>query len=302
MSNLIDAGDTLVNETFGNSPPPPRMGVPDLNGQEFCGPGKKLGPDDIASAARRLAVDEATIRAVTTVESGAGGFLSDGTGRPRILFEAHAFSTATGGAYDPSHPNISSPLWNRSLYRGGALEYDRLAEAIALDRRAALCSASWGMFQVMGSNHAACGYIDIEGFVTAMVSGEPAHLGAFLLFVRAADLLPVLQRHDWATFARTYNGPGYAAQNYDGKLAQAYAVAQHGAPPAVAGAVLHAGMSGEPVRQLQVALTSAGLGPLVADGVFGRVTTIAVEQYQAAQGLAVDGQAGPAVLRCLGLA
>ncbi|MCY7315094.1 MAG: N-acetylmuramidase family protein [Rubrivivax sp.] len=31
-----------------------------------------------------------------------------------------------------------------------------------------------------------------------------------------------LQRQDWASFARAYNGPGYAQNNYDTKIAAEY--------------------------------------------------------------------------------
>jgi hypothetical protein len=35
-------------------------------------------------------------------------------------------------------------------------------------------------------------------------------------------LLAALQSHDWAAFAKGYNGPGYAKNAYDVKLAEAY--------------------------------------------------------------------------------
>lgn len=35
-------------------------------------------------------------------------------------------------------------------------------------------------------------------------------------------LVDELQRHDWAGFARGYNGAGYKRNNYDEKLRQAY--------------------------------------------------------------------------------
>ena len=36
-----------------------------------------------------------------------------------------------------------------------------------------------------------------------------------------------LQKQDWATFAKLYNGPAYKKNNYDSKLANAYARYQH---------------------------------------------------------------------------
>ena len=106
----------------------------------------------------------AAIWAVCDIESAGGGFLPDT--RPKILLEAHIFGGLTQHRWDATHPNVSSPSWDRSLYgAAGAHQYDRLAEAIALDRAAALESASWGMFQILGTNHAACGFPGVEDYV-----------------------------------------------------------------------------------------------------------------------------------------
>lgn len=119
---------------------------------DFQGKATPLDDADIVAEAQRLGCEPAAIWAVCEVESAGSGFLPDG--RPKILFEAKAFHTQTDGAYDGSHPNISSPSWDRSLYgASGAHQYVRLAEAVALDREAALNSASWGRFQIMGFNH-----------------------------------------------------------------------------------------------------------------------------------------------------
>jgi hypothetical protein len=40
--------------------------------------------------------------------------------------------------------------------------------------------------------------------------------------VENAGLVDELRRNDWAGFARGYNGPGYADNRYDTKLASAY--------------------------------------------------------------------------------
>lgn len=52
------------------------------------------------------------------------------------------------------------------------------------------------------------------------------------------------------------------------------------------------GQTGEVVREIQMALISAG-HVLVPDGDFGPITESAVKQFQAAHGLAVDGYVGP---------
>lgn len=188
---------------------------------DFVGDAKRLEDEDIRLAAQRLDCDEATIRAVAEVESRGSGFLDDG--RPKILFEAHIFSRQTEHAFDESHPDISSRRWNGALYgQSGAHQYKRLREAMALDEDAALRSTSWGMFQVMGFNFEACGYSSIEDFVEAMKRGEGDHLHAMTEYVRHYSLDQALRDHDWASFARGYNGPGFSDNGYDVKLAQAW--------------------------------------------------------------------------------
>jgi hypothetical protein len=159
--------------------------------------------------------------AVAQVEAmGRTGFLPDK--RPLILFEAHWFSKLMGARYDRAHPNLSSPSWDKSLYRGGAREYDRLHAAIALDRSAALKSASWGMFQIMGFNYALVGYKSVAEYVLAMCNSAGAHLRAFVRFVQAKGLQPVLRRHNFARFAYRYNGDGYRQNAYDEQMLLAY--------------------------------------------------------------------------------
>lgn len=277
----------------------------------------RLTPEDIDAAADRLRAPRENVQAVLVVETGgAGGFLTDGSGRPRILFEAHLFARFTGGRFTASHPSISAPSWNRSLYKGGAGEYDRLNLAASLDEAAARMAASWGLFQVLGQNFGMCGFSTVHAYVAAMMTGERAHLDAFLAFCVATGCADELARGDWAGFARIYNGPGYAANAYDTKLANAAAEARRtgvtggqlaGAPAVtyarrvgVTGGFLRIGQRGEAIRELQLALNKAG-ARLVVDGIFGRATEIAVERHQAAAGLKVDGLVGPITLASLGI-
>jgi hypothetical protein len=181
--------------------------------------GLSLG--DYQAAAKVIGCDVPTIRAVVEVEAGSSGYFNDG--RPKILFEAHWFSAFTDGRYDFSNSDISSPVWDRSLYIGGVGEWDRLYKAIGLDRAGALKSASWGLGQVMGFNHVAAGYSDVETFVRAMHESEGKQLTAMFNFIRSHDLAGFLVRRDWAGFALRYNGPGYRVNEYDLRLADAYA-------------------------------------------------------------------------------
>ena len=249
----------------------------------FTGNPAPLTSADFARAAAALGCPVPAVRAVVDVES-KGGFLPDC--RPRILFERHKFSAFTDHAYDATHPAISAR--QPGGYLGGAREYDRLEEALALDREAALKSASWGAFQIMGFNHAAAGYEGVESFVAAMVSGHAAQLDAFVTFIRAAGLAPALAAQDWPAFARGYNGPAYTRFAYDTKIAEAYArfaAEEPAAPPTRP--LLRSGSRGKAVCVLQRALGIA------IDGIFGPATRAAVISHQRAGGIPADGVVGP---------
>lgn len=250
---------------------------------EFSGPAKLLDEDKIAEAARQLNCEVSAVRAVIDVES-RGGFLPDG--RPKILFERHYFSRLTNKRYDASHPDISQGSWG-GYGAGGANQYTRLATAIKLDRAAALRSASWGMFQIMGDNFKLVGFATVEAFVAAMVSGEAAQLDAFVAFVKKNGLADELARHDWAGFARGYNGPNYRANRYDEKLATAYQFHNRGAPRTESPRpTLRLGDSGESVRELQTLLKVS------VDGDFGPLTKKAVIKFQKSKSLYADGIVG----------
>jgi hypothetical protein len=170
---------------------------------------------DFARAAQALNVEVAAVRAVAEVEAAGRGFLPDG--RPQILYEAHIFDRQTQGrhrqARDSAGVRLSVPNWDRTLYgRAGAPQHDvRLAGAARLDWAAAHRACSWGLFQILGTNHAAVGHPLIEGFVAAMHAGAGPHLDAFVGFVQTnrldghlrtrqlASLRPQLQ---WAGFRR----------------------------------------------------------------------------------------------------
>lgn len=180
----------------------------------------KITEEDYQWAAQKLGCAVAAIKAVAKVESMGEGFLP--TCEPKILFEAHWFSKLTMGRYDASHPRISSPNWNRSLYVGGVGEHKRLQEAAKLDRTAALSAASWGVFQIMGFNWKLCGVGSLQQFINAMYAGEKEQFRCFVNFIIAKGWAGYLAAQDWAEFARRYNGAGYKQNKYDVKMAQAY--------------------------------------------------------------------------------
>ncbi|MGJ7033804.1 N-acetylmuramidase family protein [Niabella hirudinis] len=177
-----------------------------------------LTEKDYKDAAQMLDAEVAAIRAVAEVESAGSGFLQ--SGEPKILFERHVFSKRTGGLFDASHPNISNSVWGG--YGAAANQHKRLQEAAALNREAALMSASWGKFQIMGFNYALCGFNTLQDFVNAMYRSEREHLLAFVNYIKNVSLDDELREHRWADFARKYNGPDYRKNRYDIRLKGAY--------------------------------------------------------------------------------
>lgn len=189
----------------------------------------ELTQHDFARAARMLGCSIAAIQAVCDVEAPAGGF--DRTGAPRILFEGHIFSRLTSGRWDASHPQISYPRWTRVHYATGptpddrnAGEHRRLQAAVALDRPAALQSASWGRFQILGSNFRKAGHTTLQSFINAMYASESDQLDAFIDFLRSERLDVHLAALDWGAFAYGYNGPEHHKNGYAPKLAKAFTV------------------------------------------------------------------------------
>lgn len=185
----------------------------------------------IAEVAREINIEPCLITAVNNVESNGQGFLP--SGKPKILFEGHIFwrelkkagySNEQLQELSRQHPSVLYRTWTRQYYsRNPEKEYDRLAEARAINDSAALASASWGAFQIMGMNYSLCGFSNVLDFVAAQESGEKAQLISFINFLKNNGLVEYLKNRDWAGFARRYNGPGYAQNKYDEKLARAYA-------------------------------------------------------------------------------
>lgn len=181
--------------------------------------GDALTAANYAAAATTLSCEAAAIRAVAETEARDEAW--DSLGRPIILFERHKFRRWTNGRFDRTHSDISHPDWGG--YGRSSAQYGRLRRAAMLDESAALKSASWGLFQILGENHVAAGHGTVDAFVTAMMNSQADHLATFVAFVAAdANLSRAIRDKDWTTFARRYNGPEYARNDYDGKMRRAY--------------------------------------------------------------------------------
>jgi hypothetical protein len=194
--------------------------------------GKFLSELDLQDFAHQYGVELASIKAVNEVESSGKGFLIDG--RPKILFEGHIFwKELVARGIDPktlSNPTNGDVLyknWTRVHYLSGAKEYDRLEKAASISsdpraREAALASASWGSYQIMGFHATKLGYSSVGQFVEEMKKHERNHLEAFGRYISTFGCLVHLKNKDWAKFAKCYNGPAFAQNKYDEKLSKAF--------------------------------------------------------------------------------
>ncbi len=207
------------------APPPVSPPAAPPSGAEFLASLKVLDSTpltraDYEAVATRLGCEWEALAAVAKVESGPlGGFAPDG--RLVILFERHLFSRKTNSRFDQSNPSVS----NRTPGGYPRSQDDRwaqLTEAYALDPEAALQSASYGRFQVLGQNFPNLQKANAHEYVAKLARSEKDQLDAFEGFIRANNLADELQRKDWTGFASRYNGPGYAANQYDTKMAEAY--------------------------------------------------------------------------------
>lgn len=262
---------------------------------------------DIRTVAAELEVDAAALAAVADIESGlAAHAMIDGRAEPLIRFEGHYFDRRLAGAEQrrarqqglasPQAGAVKNPASQASRWR-------LLAAAAAINRKAAYESTSWGMGQVMGAHWAWLDYASVDALVADARSGALAQLRLMALYIKKAGLADALRKHDWVAFARGYNGPGYAANHYDSRLARAFArhrgdSSKIGGAPSTTTGLLRRGSRGENVRALQAALIANG-HVLVADGMFGPLTDKAVRVFQKRSHLVVDGIVGPATVAAL---
>ncbi|MEX0968314.1 MAG: N-acetylmuramidase domain-containing protein [Bacteroidia bacterium] len=188
---------------------------------------KDLDENDIRKFAESTGLELAVVKAVIEVESSGSGFLKDG--RPKILFEGHVFwKQLKKAGVDPAplaaaNPDIIYQNWTRQHYLTGTKEHGRLEKAKKIHEEAALQSASWGLFQVMGYHWENLQYDSIHEFVAKHQESEYWHLDGFGRFIEKNNLVQYLKAKNWADFALRYNGKGYAVNKYDTKLAAAYA-------------------------------------------------------------------------------
>ncbi len=188
---------------------------------------RKLSNVDYARGARQLhpKVEPEALMAVGMTESRGEGFYQDGF--PVILFERHKFyknaDRSKRNDWARSMPSICHPKRTpKGMYGTTAEVRHKFNVAFRLDPEATMMACSWGAFQELGENYDDYGFHTVGEFVDMMKSGIAGQLEIFTRSIRHRGLIDELLRHDWAGFARNYNGPAYRDFKYDDKMAEAY--------------------------------------------------------------------------------
>lgn len=184
-------------------------------------------------AAAIIGCDIPAIKAVHQVEASGAGFMPDGS--VKILFEPHIFwRELVNVGIDPRYKrsgndDILYKEWKRGAYGKYSQQHSRLNRAKAIHSTAALKSASWGSFQILGLNHKKAGYNTVEEMVEDYAKGEAEQLVSFITYLKNTGIGKFLANHEWAKFAKAYNGAGYkgspltSEDDYDLRLERAYA-------------------------------------------------------------------------------
>jgi hypothetical protein len=193
---------------------------------DFTGAARKIESSEIDQIAADLGVEPAAFRAVITVEAAGSGF--DRAGRPKALFERHHFykhlKDAPGLQANAVAEGLAYPKWGEKPYpKGSDAVYAEIERACAIDEEAALLSTSWGLGQIMGSNYKLAGCKSVGEMVSEACESEAGQVRQMASFIKNAGLQDELAAKNWAGFAKGYNGPQYAQNQYDQKLAAAYA-------------------------------------------------------------------------------
>lgn len=175
-------------------------------------------------------LDPAALAAVAQTES--SGIVTtriNGHDEPLIRFEGHYFDKRLSPADQAKARalKLSSPRAGAIPNPAGQAErWQMLDKACRINRDAAYESTSWGIGQVMGGHWHWLGYVSVAEMVETVRSSVPEQIELMSRFIVYSNLRDILNKHGWQKFAYSYNGPLYAKNRYDRKLAQNYALYQ----------------------------------------------------------------------------
>lgn len=183
------------------------------------------------AAARRRKYDENVLLAIVEIESGGRAIEPADNKTPELLFERHIFYRYLPDSKKAEALRLGltyGSKWDRSRqYKDEGTSAQRLAllaRARALDEEAADDACSWGLGQTMGFLAEEMGFKNARDMVTKMTEGGiPVQIECMCRELDNKHLGTAIANRDWATIALRYNGAAYRQNQYDTKLAAAYA-------------------------------------------------------------------------------
>ncbi|MGI9363797.1 MAG: N-acetylmuramidase domain-containing protein [Rhizobiaceae bacterium] len=253
----------------------------------------------ITERALKLDLEPSLLLAVTEVESAGKLFADiDNRNEPLIRFEGHYFDRQLKGEQRQKARTAGLASPKAGAVRNSRSQSQRwrmLKRAMVINRTAALSSTSWGVGQVMGIHWNWLNFGSVDALVSTARSGAVGQVDLMVRFIERSNLIPVLQNHDWTGFARRYNGPGFARNQYDRKLQLVYhRISKTRSDKWRKGGAqssrldgkslyLRIGSVGDEVSDVQARLKAHGY-PIKVDGIFGIETDRALRQFQRASG------------------
>ena len=169
--------------------------------------------NEIKQVVEPFNIDPYFVYAVAMVESNGRGYRNNGF--PTVRFEKHVFLR-----YLKDNKAVKHLIRKAETIKGSG--WDAYQEALKIAPKYAKLSTSFGMFQIMGFNHALVDYDDVDMFVQAMEESVEKQILAFCIFVMSKHLQVAIKQQNFTDFARLYNGPKYYLNDYDTKLEAAY--------------------------------------------------------------------------------
>ena len=194
-------------------------------------------PEEVLSAIRKVgtanSIEPSALMAVVEVESAGRALEPDGR-TPTFLFERHLFYRelkkrgTREQLEEAARQGLAITAWNRATQYSDLRTWDGrrkvLARAFAINEECANRSCSWGVGQIVGNHAEELGFKDATQMVAHMTAGGlSAQVDVMARFIKKNALDKKLNAHDWAGFAFSYNGAGYRQNQYDTRMAAAYA-------------------------------------------------------------------------------
>ncbi|WP_316196557.1 N-acetylmuramidase domain-containing protein [Bradyrhizobium sp. SZCCHNS3053] len=252
--------------------------------------------DAIVQAAKAQGWPASALLAVVECETSGKPFEQDGH-TPTLLFERHKFYSELQ-KHQPSKlqkaiaAGLAIPKWSRSTqYKDQGTSSGRLAviaKARSVDEEVANRAASWGLGQTMGFNAERLKYEDATQMVGELSKGVAEQIDALVREIKTDHLDKYLVAKNFTAFARGYNGPGYAQNQYDTRMRAADARWERRLD-----AITKGEFEPKPGKTItmvyQTKLKALGFNVGKVDGDWGDLTTGATSAFQRREGLKVTG-------------